>query len=82
MTHGEVCPKHPVSGYLGAMERPGFMQEICSDALMARVWLGQWLLSLGSLEQLLQPWAVQQGVWQSQCDMCKWMAVRWWCTMA
>ena len=71
MTHGEGCPKHPVSGYLRAMGRPGSVQEIHSDALMAQVQLGQWLLSLGSLGQLLQLWAVQQEVQQSKCDMCQ-----------
>ena len=47
------------------------MQKIGGYALAAQVWLGQWLTSLGGPEQLLQPGAVEQGVWQSQCNVCQ-----------
>ena len=47
------------------------MQEVCGDALMARVWVGQGLLPMDGPEQLLQLRAVLQGVWQSQGNVCQ-----------
>ena len=47
------------------------MQKIGGYALAAQVQLGQWLVSLGCPEQLLQPRAIEQGVWQSQCNVCQ-----------
>ena len=52
------------------VQRLHSVQELPCDALMARVWLGQGLLSLDHPEQLLQVGAILQGMGQAHGNVC------------
>ena len=52
------------------VQRPGSAQEVHLDALMAQVWLGQWLLSTNCPKQLIQARAMLQGVRQTHDNVC------------